>query len=113
MSWYFICSTHALSTGSIKSFNIELQGKDTLELLIFQHDNLTYAYKNSCPHLGIPLNWQPDTFLSRDNAHIQCSTHGALFTFEKGHCILGPCAGDALTPLTIEQRDNEVWLHHP
>jgi len=29
---------------------------------------------------------------------------------ETGDCIAGPCSGDKLSSLNIEQRDNEVWL---
>jgi len=111
MAWHLICSEKILDENSIKGLSIDVGEKVPLALLIFRQDSLIYAYKNHCPHLGIPLNWQPDAFLSLDETHIQCSTHGALFTFEHGHCIAGPCAGQALTVLTIEQRGNEIWLN--
>ncbi len=37
------------------------------------------VYVNACPHLGVPLDWAPDRFLSVDGRHIVCATHGALF----------------------------------
>ncbi|MEX1665325.1 Rieske (2Fe-2S) protein [Zhongshania arctica] len=55
-----------------------------------------FVYQNSCPHLGIELNWQDDQFLDFDNSLIQCATHGALFIIESGECIAGPCHGKTL-----------------
>lgn len=58
-----------------------------------------YLYRNRCPHLGIPLNFQPNRFLDPDGAYIICSGHGALFVIESGDCILGPCQGQGLWQL--------------
>jgi len=58
-----------------------------------------FLYRNSCPHLGTPLEWEEDRFLDSDGALIQCSTHGALFLIEDGRCIAGPCKGKSLQPV--------------
>jgi naringenin degradation protein FdeD len=68
------------------------------------------AYVNSCPHLGVPLEWMPDRFLTADGAHIVCGTHGALFRIEDGTCLHGPCYGAALEPVLIEIKDGAVWV---
>lgn len=60
-----------------------------------------YLYRNSCPHLGIELNWQEDQFLDYDDSLIQCATHGALFIIENGNCVAGPCMGKALEPVNF------------
>ncbi len=62
-----------------------------------------YVYVNSCPHIGLPLNWNPDQFLSEDGALIICANHGAEFTVEDGGCLRGPCRGAWLenVPVTI------------
>lgn len=62
-----------------------------------------YLYWNCCPHLGTPLEWLENQFLDADGALIQCSTHGALFQIENGHCLSGPCRGKYLqkVPFTI------------
>lgn len=110
MSDYFLCNTHDIPNFQSKSFDLDTtQGK--LELFAVRLDKQVQAYLNHCPHLGIPLNWQPDQFMSLEGTHIQCSTHGALFTLEEGHCVAGPCSGQSLTMLDTELRDdNEVWL---
>ena len=62
------------------------------------------VYINSCPHLGVPLDWVEGRFLNLDGTRIMCATHGAEFRINDGMCVRGPCRGDALTkvPCTIE-----------
>ena len=62
-----------------------------------------YAYWNICPHRGSPLNWSPNQFLTFDNQAIQCAFHGALFEIDSGLCILGPCSGDHLQAIELNQ----------
>jgi len=69
-----------------------------------------HIYINSCPHIGAPLNIQPDQFLTTDGALINCSTHGALFTIEDGMCIAGPCKGRPLRAIPTHVRDAGVFI---
>lgn len=110
MSYHFLCHKQEITESSPRGFNLDLeQGK--FELFLVKHDDVVYAYKNQCPHLGIPLNWQPDEFLSIEQSHIQCSTHGALFNLNDGYCIAGPCASESLISLDLKQRDDGgLWL---
>ena len=64
-----------------------------------------FVYVNSCPHIGVPLDWVPDRFLSADRDRIVCATHGAEFRIEDGLCIGGPCLGDRLisVPVLVDQ----------
>lgn len=110
MSSYFLCHNKNLSEQQTRGFAVETE-QGQLELFLVRQDNKVHAYHNHCPHLGIPLNWQPDQFLCLEGSHIQCSTHGALFNVQDGYCIAGPCAGQNLTALTLEHRkDDEIWL---
>ncbi|WP_163835810.1 Rieske (2Fe-2S) protein [Spartinivicinus ruber] len=70
-----------------------------------------YLYHNSCPHLGISLEWMPDQFLDVEGSLIQCATHGALFLIESGECIAGPCQGDCLLPCPFSvQQDGQIYI---
>lgn len=62
------------------------------------------VWVNSCPHLGVPLDWAPDQFLGYGGTRIVCSTHGAEFRLDDGLCLRGPCKGDRLeaVPVTVE-----------
>ncbi|MEO1246672.1 MAG: Rieske (2Fe-2S) protein [Pseudomonadota bacterium] len=71
------------------------------------------AYQNVCPHAGHPLNWQPDSFLTKDGGQIMCASHGALFDIASGECIAGPCPGRSLTPVEVAVRDGRIYVRGP
>ncbi|HAJ75192.1 MAG TPA: (2Fe-2S)-binding protein [Gammaproteobacteria bacterium] len=73
-------------------------------LFAVKKDAQIYLYRNRCPHLGTPLEWEEDHFLDADAVLIQCSNHGALFQITNGHCLAGPCTGKYLqsVPFLIE-----------
>ena len=79
-------------------------------LAVIQRDGGVYGYINSCPHTDAPMDWQPGQFLAAPGDYIQCSLHGALFNIEDGHCVAGPCKGDALQSVELEVRDGLVYL---
>ncbi len=101
-----LCHINDIPEGSAKGFSIE----DDMTLFAVKKDGELFIYKNSCPHLGIELEWVEDQFLDSEGALIQCSTHGALFIIENGECVAGPCQGDALTAIafTIDSNNNVV-----
>lgn len=80
------------------------------DLFVVRFGTEVRAYLNSCPHTGGPLDWVPDQFLSLDRQHIQCATHAALFRWQDGACIAGPCAGDMLAALPVDVVDGRVLL---
>jgi nitrite reductase/ring-hydroxylating ferredoxin subunit len=77
-------------------------------LFVVKKNGLVFFYENSCPHLGIDLEWNKDQFLDVDDALIQCSTHGALFVIETGACVAGPCLGQKLTAIEHEIIDGQL-----
>lgn len=79
-------------------------------LLLVRRHGRVYAYRNRCPHRGIPLEWQADQFLDASASLIQCATHGALFLVESGACVAGPCAGKSLSALPCQERDGAIWV---
>ncbi len=72
-----------------------------------------FAYRNYCMHVGHPLNWQPDRFLTEDGGLIVCSSHGALYEIDTGVCVAGPCRGAELIPLPVEIRDGKIVVQVP
>ncbi len=101
MTEIYLCNKNELKEYQTRGFEVELGDDKTLDCFLLKQDDEIRAYLNFCPHLGIPLNWQPDQFMSLEGTHIQCSTHGALFQLENGYCFSGPCRGESLTPLNI------------
>ena len=80
--------------------------------VVRQGENV-YAYQNFCAHVGHPLNWMPDGFLSKDETAIQCSSHGAMFEIDTGLCLRGPCVGKSLRSVDVEIRDGIVFVNGP
>lgn len=68
------------------------------------------VYVNACPHIGVPLDWTPDRFLSGDGSRIVCATHGAEFRIGDGLCLRGPCLGDRLEAVMIQINDGVVLV---
>jgi nitrite reductase/ring-hydroxylating ferredoxin subunit len=81
-----------------------------MAVLAVAHGGAVHAYRNRCPHRGVPLDWMPDQFLNADGTLIQCATHGALFRIHDGLCVAGPCIGRSLQPLPVRLRDGMLVL---
>lgn len=75
---------------------------------IVREGDVVRGFVDSCPHAGWPLSALDDRYLTRDQRHILCAGHGALFRLD-GRCVAGPCAGDRLAPWPLEDRDGEVF----
>lgn len=100
-----LCSSDELAEGDSRGF--PLAGGS---ILLVRRDGRVYAYRNRCPHRGIPLEWQPDRFLDVSGSLIQCATHGALFVIESGECVAGPCAGESLAALPCREQAGAIWV---
>jgi len=68
------------------------------------------VFRNSCPHIGAPLNLIPGQFLDLEKEYIQCSTHGALFEIDSGLCVAGPCRNQSLKAKSCALINGEVYL---
>jgi nitrite reductase/ring-hydroxylating ferredoxin subunit len=79
-------------------------------LFAVKKDGELFLYFNRCPHLGTPLEWEEDRFLDADGALIQCSTHGALFQIEDGHCLVGPCKGKYLQKVSFKLENGQAMV---
>ncbi len=95
-----LCRLEEIEDGGAKGFDLGSE-ETPLEIFLVRQGPRVFAYRNSCPHTGSPLDWAPDDFMSEDGAHIMCHTHGALFEIADGFCVAGPCAGDALRPVAV------------
>lgn len=82
----------------------------TIWLVLTRYRDRARGWLNVCPHAGRALNWAPDKFLTDDQGHLVCASHGAVFEPEAGRCIGGPCLGAALTPIKLAERDRQIML---
>lgn len=100
-----LCESADLPEGASRDFSL-----DTLAVLAVRRDGLLYGYRNRCPHRGVRLDGQNGRILDDTGRLIQCAHHGALFLIDTGECVVGPCLGEPLEPVTLIERDNTVWL---
>jgi len=107
----YICHPDLLSDSGSRGFSIEHNGQ-TVEGFIVKSDSSFFAYRNSCPHTGAPLDWVDHQFLDADGSMIQCAVHDARFFIDTGECSLGPCPGESLEKLDIVVRQDGIFLQH-
>lgn len=108
-----LCLLEEIEDGEAKEFLFG-EGPKQRALFVLREGAEIYGYENSCPHIGTPLNFLPDRFLSADGTYILCSTHGALFQIEDGLCVAGPCQGEKLTEIKVTlDGDGYVILAEP
>ena len=60
------------------------------------------AWRNCCPHQGRRLDYAPGRFLI-DRGQLVCAAHGAVFRLSDGECVGGPCRGEHLAPIAVEE----------
>ncbi len=103
-----LCRLGDLPDGGAKGFGPPSGG--FTGLFAVRRGPLAFVYVNSCPHLGVPLDWAPDRFLTADGERIICATHGAEFRVADGLCLRGPCLGDRLEAVMIDIRDGVIFV---
>ena len=104
-----ICRLDELHDPDSRGMSVSYDGK-LQDIFIVRQGVQIFAYLNSCPHTGGPLDWIPDQFLDLDKDYIQCATHAARFRFSDGECVAGPCKGDYLTAVPVGVEAGEVVL---
>jgi len=102
-----LCQLDDIPNSGSKEFEVDGQS-----LFAVRKDNQVFVYINSCPHTGLPLNWQPDQFMDYDKKFIQCAMHAAIFDLNTGLCVSGPCQGDHLDniPCNIEADNSTITI---
>lgn len=79
-------------------------------MVIVRRAEAVWAYHNRCPHFSVPLNFQPQTFCTYRSKILMCAHHSAMFRFEDGECVDGPCKGARLQSVPIKLVGRVVML---
>ena len=109
MTTHRLCNIHEIEEETSKEFVVPNEG-DGQSVFAVKKDGVISVFANICPHLGIPLNIQPDGFLDMEKNFVICSTHGALFKLDDGECVHGPCLGQNLTPIAHEIIGEDLFV---
>jgi len=105
-----LCPAGQLLEGQARGFDPHGVGSDTVFAL--RHAGQVRVYRNSCPHLDVPLEYRKDRYLSADGQRIICYAHGAQFAPHSGECLHGPCRGEHLEALAHRIEDGWLVLEH-
>ena len=105
-----ICeSTDLKERGKAVRFSVDWYGRSEPAFAV-RFDGVVRAYLNRCAHVPVELDWAEGEFFDLSKLYLICSTHGAMYLPDSGHCIAGPCKGARLHPLQVEEHDGEVYL---
>lgn len=107
-----VCRLDDINDGAARGFELG-EGAALLHFFIVRQGTTVFAYRNSCPHTGVTMNWLPDQFLDSSAQYILCSMHGAMFRIEDGWCVRGPCAGDTLMSIPTYLQGDEIVCEFP
>ena len=105
--WRALCRVDEIPEGGTRGFGPAPGG--FTGLFAVRRAGRVFVYVNSCPHIGTPLNCEPDRFLSADGERLVCATHGAEFAIEDGAGLRGPCLGERLESV-ISRIEEDVVL---
>jgi nitrite reductase/ring-hydroxylating ferredoxin subunit len=107
----WLCAAGALQDGGsavvfpVREFHQELTA------FALRFEGRVVAYLNRCVHVPVALDWQPGEFLDSAKEVIICAVHGATYAPHTGRCVGGPCGRGRLTPVTVEERDGQVYWY--
>lgn len=79
-------------------------------IMLIRRSGRVWAYRNACPHRGLPLDPDNGRFLAPDGKSILCVNHVALFRIEDGACLDGPCGGKGLEPVPVTVNGGTVEI---
>lgn len=105
-----ICPSQDLpERGTGVRFSVE-SVKGPLPAFVVRYRGKVQGYLNRCAHVRVELDAQPGEFFDFSGLYLVCGTHGAAYLPETGYCVGGPCKGQRLTKLVVEERDGGVYL---
>ncbi|MET4898364.1 Rieske (2Fe-2S) protein [Sphingomonadaceae bacterium jetA1] len=96
-----------VADGTARNFVLQMRAGRFHGFVVRRGDTV-HGYVDRCPHMGLPLAQELDGYLTPDGHRIACAWHGAVFAVENGHCLGGPCVGQALTPWPVTVIDGAI-----
>lgn len=109
MTEIFICKTEdLLEGGKGVRFPVSAAGDESTGFVV-RFDGQAHAYLNRCAHVPIELDWTPGEFFEGSGLYIMCSTHGAIYVPETGHCTGGPCRGGQLRKIAVQEKEGAIY----
>lgn len=104
-----LCLLSDIPDGGAKALQANINGKQQ-PLVAVRRGEHVWLYRNCCPHFSVPLDYQPGEFCTYQNRILMCAHHSAMFRFEDGVCVDGPCAGARLETLACQVEGGALVL---
>ena len=80
------------------------------QLLVVMRAGKLYVYENQCPHSGETLDPMGGSVASGGGLILVCQRHGAEFLSDTGHCVAGPCLGEALRRVNYRIENDDILI---
>jgi len=97
-----------LAPGQTAKLRLRQRGGRLVEGFVVNHAGVVFAYVNTCPHAGNPLDLRVPGFYAEDGRQLVCSVHGAVFAPDTGVCMEGPCPGARLERLVVTRDGDDL-----
>ena len=111
MTQVWVCqSEHVLEGGAGCRFPVTA-GEQVTSGFVVRYGGIVYGYLNRCAHVPIELDWAQGEFFESSGLYLMCSTHGAMYEPDTGHCSAGPCKGGRLRVIQVVERDGAIYWH--
>ena len=104
-----VCNSSDLSEGGTGyRFKVLYNGEETTAFVV-RVDNEVRCFLNRCSHVPVEMDWNYGEFLDDSGRVIVCATHGASYDATDGACLGGPCDGNPLVKLQVEEKEGGVF----
>lgn len=112
---YAICSMNDIPSQKARGFHLmrvdENGAKRPWPVVVVRWGKQVFGYVNICPHDGVNLDWERNTFLDPNyGIRLMCGKHGALFDLGTGMCVDGPCKGRSLQSVALDVLDGDICV---
>ncbi len=112
---FAVCGADDIERGEAKPFSLSRinetgESRPFPIFIVRTHSNGYFGYVNSCPHVGIWLNFGEGNFFTPDRTFLKCGRHGSTFEIATGLCIDGPCKDQSLEPIALAVVDGDVCV---
>lgn len=107
-NFHKLCASHELlEQGTGVRFFVRIE-KIIRPAFVIRYSGDPRAYLNECAHQAVELDMLKGIFFDRQNKHIICATHGAMYDPVNGTCISGRCDSRKLRSLTVVEAEKNI-----
>ena len=111
---FAICRTNEIDEDQPRGFWLSVQteagGTKPWPIVISRRGTRFFGFENACPHTGSRLDTEHGQFMDAEGNFFTCGKHRAQFDLDTGHCFIGPCKGEKLTPISLVIDDGDVCV---